>query len=112
MQIRRESLAAKNDQLLLSYLSLLRRSRALSYAMIQDDAGRVIAHTNPTFINQRLTDPLSIRAAESTGLLRQQGGPADDVVDLAIPILQGLSLIHIFPTARSASGERRELPLT
>ena len=89
VQIRRESIAAKNDQLLLSYLSLLRRSRALSYAMIQDNEGRVLAHTNPAFVDQRLTDPLSLKAVESTGILRQQGSPTADVVDLSLPIYQG-----------------------
>ncbi|MBK8574900.1 MAG: HAMP domain-containing protein [Elusimicrobia bacterium] len=95
VQIRRESVAAQNDQLLLSYLSLLRRSRALSYAMIQDTSGRVLAHTNPAFVDQRLTDPLSLRAAESTGLLRQQGRLNDDVVDLALPIVQGAKRLGV-----------------
>lgn len=89
VQIRRESVAAHNDQLLVSFLALLRRSRALSYAMIQDNTGRVLAHTNPAFIDQRLTDPLSLQAAEATGLIRQQGGATDDVIDLALPIGQG-----------------------
>lgn len=95
VQIRRESLAANNDQLLLSYLSLLRRSRALSYAMIQDNTGRVLAHTNPALIDQRLTDPLSLKAAETTGLLRQQGGATDDVVDFALPIMQGSNRLGV-----------------
>jgi signal transduction histidine kinase len=89
VQIHRESVTAQNDQLLLSYLSLLRRSRALSYAMIQDNTGRVVAHTNPAFVGQRLTDPLSLRAIETMGLLRQLGGATDDVVDLALPVTQG-----------------------
>jgi signal transduction histidine kinase len=89
VQIRREAVAAKNDQLLVSFLSLLRRSRALSYAMIQDKTGRVLAHTNPALIDQRLTDPLSLQAAEATGLIRQQGGATEDVIDLALPIMQG-----------------------
>lgn len=89
VQIRRESVAANNDQLLVSFLSLLRRSRALSYAMIQDNTGRVLAHTNPAFVGQRLTDPLSLQATEASGLLRQQGGATDDVIDLALPIGQG-----------------------
>ena len=89
VQIRRESVAANNDQLMVSFLSLLRRSRALSYAMIQDNTGRVLAHTNPAFVGQRLTDPLSLQATETSGLLRQQGGATDDVIDLALPIGQG-----------------------
>ncbi|MBL0057657.1 MAG: HAMP domain-containing protein [Elusimicrobia bacterium] len=89
VQIRRESVAANNDQLLASYLSLLRRSRALSYAMVLDEGGRVVAHTNPAFVDQKLTDPVSLRAAETRGLLRQQTGLTDDVVDLALPILKG-----------------------
>jgi signal transduction histidine kinase len=95
VQIRREAVTAQNDQLLLSYLSLLRRSRALSYAMIQDNTGRVVAHTNPAFVGQRLTDPLSLRAIEATSLLRQQGGATDDVVDLALPIMQGFTRMGI-----------------
>ncbi len=89
VQIRRESVTSNNEQLLLSYLSLLRRSKALSYAMIQDVTGRVLSHTNPAFVGQRLSDPLTLGALEAGALLRQRGGSTDDVIDLALPILHG-----------------------
>jgi hypothetical protein len=73
VQIRRESVTSNNDQLLLSYLSLLRRSKALSYAMIQDVTGRVLSHTNPAFVGQRLSDPLTLGALETATLLAPAG---------------------------------------
>jgi signal transduction histidine kinase len=92
VQMRREAVTAGNDQILASSLSLLRRSRALSYALVQDETGLVLAHTNPALVGQRLTDPMSLTAAGATGLLRQVGG---DVVDLALPVLQGNNFLGI-----------------
>ncbi|MBK8871047.1 MAG: HAMP domain-containing protein [Elusimicrobia bacterium] len=95
VQIRRESVTSNNEQLLLSYLSLLRRSKALSYAMIQDVTGRVLSHTNPAFVGQRLSDPLTLGALEAGSLLRQRGGSTDDVIDLAVPILHGTKRLGV-----------------
>jgi signal transduction histidine kinase len=95
VQIRRESVTSNNEQLLLSYLSLLRRSKALSYAMIQDVTGRVLSHTNPAFVGQRLSDPLTLGALETASLLRQQGGSTDDVIDLSLPIVHGTKRLGV-----------------
>ncbi len=90
VQIAREAISTRNQQLLESYLSLLRRSRALTYAMVHTGDGTIIAHTNDRQNGARLSDPMTIKAIETQEkLLRQEGKVADDiVVDLALPILK------------------------
>ncbi|HMU74428.1 MAG TPA: ATP-binding protein [Elusimicrobiota bacterium] len=89
VQIGRESLTSRNMPLLASYLSLLRKSRALTYAMVLDAKGQIVAHTNTIFVGQKPTDTVTLQALEA-GTLTQQESPAgsDQVVDLAMPILQ------------------------
>jgi hypothetical protein len=53
VQIGRESLTSRNMPLLASYLSLLRKSRALTYAMVLDAKGQIVAHTNTIFVGQK-----------------------------------------------------------
>lgn len=90
VQIAREAIVTRNQQLLESYLSLLRRSRALTYAMVHTGDGIVIAHTNNRQNGVRLSDPMTAKATEAQDkLLRQEGKVADDVVvDLTLPILK------------------------
>ncbi|TXH21843.1 MAG: HAMP domain-containing protein [Elusimicrobia bacterium] len=90
VQIAREAITTRNQQLLESYLSLLRRSRALTYAMVHTGDGTVIAHTNDRQNGARLADPMTAKAvATQEKLLRQEGKIADDiVVDLTLPILK------------------------
>jgi len=86
-QVGREAVVKKNDLLLSSYLSLIRRSRALNYAMVLDDGGRVLAHSNVVEVGRQLTDPVAIKSLGSSSLLRQavQTGK-DRLVDLSTPI--------------------------
>jgi len=89
VQIGREALSSRNPPLLASYLALLRRSRALTYAMVLDEKGRVAAHTNTILSGQRPTDSVTLKSLEAGTLLEQQTPAGDDVVvDLAMPILQ------------------------
>lgn len=94
VQIGRESLINRNTPLLTSYLSLLRRSNALSYALVMDGRGRVVAHTNPALTGQRPSDSATLRALEAGSLLEQELVTAnDEVVELALPILaEGVKL--------------------
>jgi signal transduction histidine kinase len=86
-QVGREAAGEKNDLLLSSYLSLIRRSRALSYAMVMDKDGKVLAHSNVVEMGRKITDPVSARALESTVLLKQIVDVGDDqLVDLSLPI--------------------------
>jgi signal transduction histidine kinase len=88
-QIAREGLLQNNDQLINGYLTLIRRSPALSYALVMDSVGRVWAHSNNVQLGERPTDPVSQAALGSGDLLRQEIDSAGDrVVDLALPIFQ------------------------
>jgi signal transduction histidine kinase len=86
-QIAREALSNKSELLLSSYLSLIRRSRALTYAMVVDTNGRVIAHSNVVVVGQKPSDPVAEKALETRTLLRQiVGTSSDELVDLSLPI--------------------------
>jgi len=95
VQMKRESVASQNAQMLNSYLSLLRRNRALSYAMIQDKDGRVTAHTNTALINTIASDDVTANAVKATSLLQQTLGASGDIVDLALPVLQGTRYLGV-----------------
>jgi signal transduction histidine kinase len=86
-QVGREAAGNKNNLLLSSYLSLIGRSRALSYAMVLDSEGTVVAHSNVVEVGRRPTDPVGARALAATQLLRQVVDVGEDeLVDLALPI--------------------------
>ncbi len=86
-QIAREALANRSELLLSSYLALIRRSRALSYASVMDASGRVLAHSNVILVGQTPTDPPTLQALSTSSLLRQTLGTGDaQIVDLAVPI--------------------------
>lgn len=86
-QIGREALVSRNDLLLSSYLALIRQSRALSYAMVLDGRGRIIAHSNPALAGQRPADMVTAKALEARALLRQVvGDRAEELVDLSLPV--------------------------
>lgn len=86
-QVGREAVVNKNDLLLSSYLSLVRRSRALSYAMVLGQDGQVLAHSNVVELGGKPADPVARRALESTQLLRQVVDLNQDrLVDLSQPI--------------------------
>ncbi len=86
-QVAKEALAQKSDLLLSSYLSLIRRSRSLSYAMVVDPQGRILAHSNVVLVGQKADDELTMNAQKSTSLLRQTAPAANDsLIDLSLPI--------------------------
>ncbi|MBI4395591.1 MAG: HAMP domain-containing protein, partial [Elusimicrobia bacterium] len=86
-QIGRETIVNKSDLLLSSYLALIHRSRALTYAMVLNDKGQVLAHSNVILVGQKLTDPLTQKALETRSFLRQEvGASGDQLVDLSLPI--------------------------
>jgi signal transduction histidine kinase len=86
-QIGREAVANKSDLLLSSYLALIRRSRALSYAMVVNEQGQIVAHSNVILVGQKPSDPVTLKGLESRSLLRQvAGSAADPQVDLSLPI--------------------------
>lgn len=86
-QVGREAVTNKNDLLLSSYLSLIRRSRALSYAMVLGADGSVKAHSNVVELGRKPEDPVARRAQDSTVLLRQAVNVGEDqLIDLSQPI--------------------------
>lgn len=86
-QVGREAAGERNDLLLSSYLSLIRRSRALSYAMVLNGDGKVLAHSNVVEVGRKMADPVSLHALQSTTLLKQVVDVGDDrLVDLSLPI--------------------------
>lgn len=86
-QVAKEALAQKSDLLLSSYLSLIRRSRSLSYAMVVDPNGRILAHSNVVLVGQKADDALALNALKSTSLLRQTSPSGNDsLIDLSLPI--------------------------
>lgn len=86
-QIAREAMASRSELLLSSYLALVRRSRALSYAMVLDEEGRILAHSNVILVGQRAADPVAVRSMGSLSLLRQVAGVAGDpLTDLSLPV--------------------------
>jgi len=86
-QIGREALANNSELLLSSYLALVRRSRALSYAMVLAADGRILAHSNVILVGQKPTDPITRKALETQSLLRQvMDVSGDQLIDLSLPI--------------------------
>lgn len=78
-----------NEALLSSFLALVRRSnaRALSYAMVMDAQGKILAHSNSLLAGQRPSDPLTLKALDSSARLRQESGPPGDrLIDISLPI--------------------------
>jgi len=86
-QVARDAMSTKSDLLLSSYLALIRRSRALSYAMVLDESGRIIAHSSVILVGQTPTDPATKKSLETSNLLRQTvGSPPSQLVDLSLPV--------------------------
>ncbi len=87
-EIGREAVSTKNNMLISSYLTLIQRSKALSYAMVIDHEGRILAHTNPILTGKKSADTTILKALEANSLLRQTSESAGDIlVDLSLPIL-------------------------
>jgi histidine kinase len=86
-QIARETMSSRSELLLSSYLALVRRSRSLSYAVVMDTEGRVVAHSNVILVGQRPVDDATRAALSSEGLFRQSlKFPGDVIIDLSLPI--------------------------
>jgi len=52
-QVARESLLSKDDLMLISYISVLRKDDAVSYALYVDETGNIIAHSDPSFLDTK-----------------------------------------------------------
>jgi signal transduction histidine kinase len=86
-QMSREALTTQNELLLSSYLALIRRSRALAYALVLNDQGFVSAHSDFSLVGQKPTDSMTQKALAAQSLLRQKDRQGEDtIIDLALPI--------------------------
>jgi signal transduction histidine kinase len=83
----RKALLNAKDDLLTGYLGLIRQSRVLSYALVLDTDGRILAHSNGVLAGQKPADDVTRRAREATTLLAQTIPAAgDEILDYSLAI--------------------------
>lgn len=92
-QVAREALAApradtgQGNLLLSSHLALLSRSRGLSYAMVIDLNGRILAHSDVVRLGQIAQDPAVTQALLARSLVKQTvDAPDGKLLDISLPI--------------------------
>jgi len=110
VQVGREALSTQSALLLSSYLGLLQKSRGLSYAMVVDGEGRVLAHSNVVLVNQKPDDPAAAAALNARALLKQVvPGENDRTIDLALPIYLEGSRVGVARAGYSEAAVTKEV---
>lgn len=88
-QVAKESITVRDDILLLNYIKLLKKSKALVYAVVTDQSGKVLAHTDINQLGAVLADAATKNAVASQEMLNQKlaDGSGTAVLDLALPVV-------------------------
>ena len=100
MQVRAEFFARSSREAIFPKVDLfslhfhvkeLLKEKAVVYAMVIDDKGRVLSHSEPRFIGETLRDPASAAAgiAEQSLLQRRLGPSGEAAYDFSAPIRAG-----------------------
>lgn len=87
----REALVPKPDLFALHFaVEEVRQQKAVTYAAVLDADGRVLSHSDPKLIGEKLDDPISRRAREARQVLLQVGRAGDaERWHLSAPIMVG-----------------------
>ncbi len=87
-EVGKESLITNDEILLINYVNLIRRTRGVMYAVVTDPEGKVLAHTDVSFLGMVANDTTAIKARSSNKLVTQSYVDKENqkVLDFALPI--------------------------
>lgn len=87
-QAAEESLATKDDILLLNYLKLIRKTEGVSYGMVVNRAGVILAHTDLSKWGTAISDPWveQVKADQPVTERTLSDDKGQPVLDLAMPV--------------------------
>jgi len=88
-QVGKESLITNDEILLINYINLVKKTRGVIYAMVTDNRGKILAHTDVALLGKRANDPVAAKAISSNEPATQTYVDKDkgNILDVAMPIL-------------------------
>ena len=94
-RIGREAMLVKDDLLLLNYVNLIKKTTpAVIYSFIEDNQGKIIAHTDPSMIDKMDETPPKNQALITEKVNRyyytkNEKGKSVEVIDFSFPVYLG-----------------------
>jgi len=88
-QVGKESLITNDEILLINYINLVKKTRGVIYAMVTDNRGKILAHTDVALLGKSANGPVATKAISSNELATQTYVDKDkgNILDIAMPIL-------------------------
>ncbi|MBI5201543.1 MAG: HAMP domain-containing protein [Elusimicrobia bacterium] len=81
-------LAARDERALLPVLQAYQRDHAGAYALVTDDEGRIVGHTNVALVGQVRRDPLDVETLSASKPLTRETRVKDEpILDVAFPVV-------------------------
>ncbi len=82
-----DAMEIKDDILLISYMDRLKKIPDCQYAMIINQEGKVLMHTDSTKVRERLSDTTTLRTLEADDTLIQEIYNGEKIYDVSSPVL-------------------------
>jgi len=87
-QVGKESIITNDEILLINYVNLVKKTRGVVYAMVSSPQGKILAHTDVSFLGTIANDAIAIKARLSNELVNQSyvSKEKENILDMALPI--------------------------
>jgi len=87
-QVGKESIITNDEILLINYVSLVKKTRGVIYAMVTGPQGKILAHTDVSLLGTIANDAIAIKASSSNELVTQSyvSKEKQNILDIALPI--------------------------